>query len=161
MIAKERLPIFRLEDRIPEVFKIEKMSSADFAYTLGSFLYENFRGAINVSTDGFPFGSVNIAPEGAAYLIRLILKEVYGRYLVGASIVLGQGSIDIKITHKERSLNFDYIRKIAEKSGFSVVTDNENAFVISAKVTPERRPVLYAVSATSWRRFLIYYVIDE
>ena len=161
MIIKDRPRFFILEDKIPESFKTEKMSSADFAYTLSSFLYENFRGAINVVTEGFPFGSVAIAPEGAAYLIRLILKEVYGKYLVTASMILGQADIKIKITHRERSLDLDYIAKIAEKSGFSAVTEDEHTLVISAKVEPERRPVLYAVSAASWHRYLIYYVIDE
>ena len=160
MINKEK-PLFALEDKIPENFKREKMSSADFAFTLNTFLYENFRGAIDVVTEGFPFGSVNIAPEGAAHLIRLILKEVYGKYLTRASIILGQGDIKIKITHREISLNFDYITKIAEKSGFSVLEDDDHTLLLSAEVMPERRPVLYAISAASWHRLLIYYVIDE
>ena len=152
---------FKTEDKIPENFKIERMSAADFAYTLGSFLQENFRGAIAVKTEGFFFGSVAIAPEGAAYLIRLILKEVYGKYLVGASIIFGQSDLRIEITHRERSLNFDYITKIARKSGFSVIEDNERALVLSAKVDAEKRLVLYAISSATWRRHLIYYVIDE
>ena len=161
MTVNEKPALFKLADKIPESFKIEKMSSADFAYTLNTFIYENFRGAIDVVTDGFPFGSVAIAPEGAAHLIRLILKEVYGKYLARASILLGQDEIKIRIAHRERSLNIDYITKIAEKSGFTVIEDDEYTLLLSAKVTPERRPVLYAISAASWHRLLIYYVIDE
>ena len=161
MIEMERPLLLGSDDRIPESFKIEKMSSADFAYTLNSFLFENFRGAIDITTEGFPFGSVEIATDGAAYLIRLLLKEVYGKYVVGASIILGQGDIKIKVKHRERSLDFDYITKIAEKSGFSVIEDNSSTLILSAKVHPERRPVLYAVSAASWRRALMRYVINE
>ena len=161
MIDSKGAYLLRLEDKIPEEFAIKRMSSADFAFTLDSFIFEHFRGAIKVTTDGLPFGSVAVSPEGAAYLIRLILKEVYGKYLVSASIILGQGDIKIKIVHRERSLNFDYITKIAEKSGFSVLEDNDHALVLSAKVEPEKRLVLYAISSASWRRILIRYVIDE
>ena len=161
MIENKGAYMLRLEDKIPESFTMNRMSSADFAHTLTSFLDEYFRGAISVITDGCPFGSVVIAPEGVAHLIRLILKEVYGKYLVGASIILGQGDIKIKIKHRERSLNFDYITKIAEKSGFSVIEDNDHTLILSAKVEPEKRLVLYAISAASWRKLLIYYVLDE
>lgn len=161
MMTNEKRQPFRSEDRIPENFKIERMSSADFSYTLSSFLYENFRGAIDVVTEGFPFGSVAIAPEGTAYLLRLILKEVYGKYLVGASIILGQSDIKIRITHKHRSLNFDYITEIAEKSGFKVVEDSERTLLLSARVEPEKRLVLYAISSALWRKLLIYYLLDE
>ena len=161
MIDNKRAYMLKLEDKVPDSFTMNRMSSADFSNTLTSFLDEYFRGAIDVVTDGCPFGSVLIAPEGAAYLIRLILKEVYGKYLVSASIILGQGDVRIKIKHRERSLNFDYITKIAKKSGFSILEDNDHTLILSAKVEPEKRLVLYAISGASWHKLLIHYVLSE
>lgn len=153
--------LYKIEDKLPESYKIQKLSSADFSNSLTSFLYEHFRGAIGIVTDGFPFGSVSVAPEGVAHLIRLILKEVYGEYKVDAEIHLGQGMIEIKIKHREKLLNLDYISKVAKKSGFTAVEEDEHTITFTIEVMPERRPVLYAVSAMAWYRTLIRFVIDE
>ena len=160
MIKKRRPYFYKISDKIPETFTLERMSAADFTYYLDTFLYENYRGAIDVVVDGFPFGSVNVALEGAAHLIAMILKEVFLAYRVNASIIQGQSSIKIKIVHYE-SLQMDYITQIAQKSGFSVSVEDEHTLVISAKVIPEPRPVIYAISAHKWRKILRSHILGE
>ncbi len=151
---------YRISDREPTEYKKTRLSVADFTYSLSTFIYEHFRGAIDLITDGLPFGAVNVSADGLAYFIRLLLTEIYGKYKVMASIHCSQTSIQLQIFHRERSLNFDYMIKVAEMSGFRVVENTDGCTLLTTEVIPEKRPVFYAISRFIFKKCLYNMFFD-
>ena len=146
--------LYRIDGKEPLDYKRIKLSAADFAFSIHEFILENFRGAIKVLADGMPYGSVYISPEGAAYFIKLLLIEVYGEHTLRATVSCSQTAIDVIISCYDKPLNTDYMIKVAEKSGFSLVKDEGGDIILRAQVIPEKFPVFYANTQLSFKDVL-------
>lgn len=150
----------RISDKEPTEYKKSTLSVADFTYSLSTFIHEHFRGAIELSTDGLPFGSLSVCADGLAYFIRLLLTEIYGKYKVRAFIHCSQSTVELKIFHSERSVDFEYMIKVAEMSGFRLAENGDGCTLLVADVIPERRPVFYAISRFIFKKCLYSMIFD-
>ena len=151
---------YRISDKEPTEYKKTKLSVADFTYSLSTFIYEHFRGAIDLSTNGLPFGSVNVSPDGLAYFIRLLLAEVYGKYKLRSTIHCSQSYVEVKIFHSESSIDLEYMIKVARMSGFHVVENTDGYTLLITDVIPEKRPVFYAISRFIFKKCLYNMFFD-
>lgn len=151
---------YKISDKEPTDYKKVNLSVADFTYSLSTFTYEHFRGAFDLVTDGLPFGSVNVSLDGLAYFIKLLLTEIYGKYKLRASIRCSQSSIQLQLIHSEKSLNFEYMIKVAEMSGFRVAENSDGFTLLVTDVIPEKRPVFYAISRFIFKKSLYSMFFD-
>lgn len=136
--------IYKMTRNGPDEFKAEDIHLSALTKSLFDFLYEHFRGSIQMHFSGEPFGSIHICPSGLAYFIKLILIEVYGNSLVKASFDSTQRRFTIEIQHELGERDLSYIMKVARMSGFDEEVYESGRIVISTRVFPDRRPSFYS-----------------
>ena len=141
-------------------FEREKLSGLEFAQTVISFLRENFKGAIDVRTGELPLGAIRVAPDGFAYFLKLLLKEVMGEGNVKAILGARSDSLVFDVRYPKRTNSIDSILYYAEKSGFRIDEREDGYVTLSIKVTPEKVHTIYAISPSMLRSCLVRIVLN-
>ncbi len=90
-----------MSDRVPKNPIKKRFSVFDISTGLSEFIHENFRGLATVSTDISSTGYVTLSEEYMTYLFKLILKLVYGRFLLYINISFDGDTLAFEIPFSE------------------------------------------------------------
>lgn len=140
MIYKDKSPIKKSDIGyvVPKNYVIRQFGTKEFVSQVKKFLLENFEGAYDSEGRCDAFRYIYISPEGFAYFLRTVLKEIYGNELLLISISLEYDKLYFDLKFDTERLSEEG-RKIlafsAEKSGFEYVIEKDRIRV-KIKVHP-------------------------
>lgn len=126
-------PLDRLSSAVPKSITKKRYSAFDIAGALSEFMYEEFKGLGEVTSRIKGTGCINISAEHLAYLLKLILKYVDGRFFLNITVTLDSGSFVIDISF-DGNLELEFSEKTsiiaaAKGAGFEfLISDNRMSF---------------------------------
>ena len=122
------------------------LSLSDLAETLARFGCEHFAGLLEVKRNFTDTELLRISPEGFAYLLKRILKEINGKATLNLSITLSFPYVVIKLSSNGMPPISESLLHLAEQSGFSTLAGECGEFVLTAKTIKNPSLFVYAAS---------------
>ena len=143
-----------VSEKAPTDFSVKTVAASDFILATREFIDENFRGAVRFEDGALVSGYVELSPSGFAYLIKLILNEVYGSSLVTLAINADNEGISVKVDCGLAKINLEIIESVAKSSGFSVEYGEGGILFLRLKSRRLEASVLYAISVEDLYKYI-------
>ena len=154
MMIKNTERHYRISESSPENFTISPIKASDIFEATRNFLYENFRGAIDIESELYSDGYVSISPDGLAYFFKLLLNAIFGESLVFIKMSTKDDIFSIEAywnRHRNITANeISELENIARVSGLAlelVFGEKKCHANITMQIKKETLLRLYAVSA--------------
>ena len=151
MKTKELNPTSADRGKYPSAF----FSVCNLADTLTKFASERYLGLIEVERDADLSESVHISPEGFAYLLKRVLKEINGRAILRIGISIVYPYAVIKFSSDDLSFISEGLFELARLSGFSPELSGSGELVLSAKLVKNPSLFVYAVTGKELLRRIL------
>ena len=123
------------------------LSLGDLANTLTKFASEHYAGLIDVEGGTDLSEPVRISPEGFAYLLKRVLREINGRAILRIGISVVYPHAVIKFSSDDLSFINEGLIELARLSGFNAEIAPSGELVLSAAVV--KNPSLFVYSTST------------
>ena len=141
--------IRRFSDSTPDNIVIKTLPAQEVLLGTRRFINENLRGLVEFKAKEAAHGFINVSVRGLAYMLRVMLEQIYAREILTVKIIASYDSLKITFTGAEGLYNSKTAMKLAENAGFPITKIEDGVLIIE---TPTRLTKELTVYANTNRR---------